>query len=111
MLIRSILTAAAVSALSIGAAHAQSADKSEPAMVSGSVTESAPPTTSTTTVTSDGATTSTTTTATAATSSGQNASVTTTLMTNGPVPDTPENRAKYGQPMSNAGKRTAAKGN
>ena len=32
-------------------------------------------------------------------------------VTNGPVPDTAENRAKYGQPMSHAGKRTAAKGN
>jgi hypothetical protein len=27
------------------------------------------------------------------------------------VPDTAENRAKYGQPMSRAGKRTAAAGN
>ena len=33
------------------------------------------------------------------------------LVTNGPVPDTPENRAKYGAPMSNAGKRTAPAGN
>jgi uncharacterized surface protein with fasciclin (FAS1) repeats len=33
------------------------------------------------------------------------------VVTNGPVADTPENRAKYGAPMSNAGKRTAAKGN
>ena len=32
-------------------------------------------------------------------------------VTNGPVPDTAENRAKYGQPMSRAGKRTAPKGN
>lgn len=39
------------------------------------------------------------------------ASVTTTTVTNGPVADTPENRAKYGQPMSNAGKRTRAAGN
>jgi len=39
------------------------------------------------------------------------ASVTTTMVTNGPVPDTPENRAKYGQPMSRAGKMTAARGN
>lgn len=28
-----------------------------------------------------------------------------------PVPDTPENRAKYGQPLSNAGRRTQAAGN
>lgn len=39
------------------------------------------------------------------------ATVTTTTVTNGPVADTPENRAKYGAPMSRAGKRTAAKGN
>lgn len=32
-------------------------------------------------------------------------------VTNGPVPDTPENRAKYGQPMSHAGKKTAPVGN
>jgi hypothetical protein len=34
-----------------------------------------------------------------------------TLVTNGPVPDTPANRAKYGKPMSHAGKRTAPAGN
>ncbi len=28
-----------------------------------------------------------------------------------PIPDTPENRAAYGAPLSNAGKRTAAAGN
>jgi len=28
-----------------------------------------------------------------------------------PVPDTPENRAKYGQPLSNAGRRTQPAGN
>ena len=111
MLIRSLLTAAAVSALSIGAAHAQSAAMSEPATVSGSVTESPPPAAASTTVTTDGATTTTSTTVMAATSMGQPASVTTSMVTNGPVPDTPANRAKYGQPMSNAGKRTAAKGN
>lgn len=33
------------------------------------------------------------------------------VTTNGPVPDTAENRAKYGKPLSNAGKRSAAKGN
>jgi uncharacterized surface protein with fasciclin (FAS1) repeats len=33
------------------------------------------------------------------------------VVTNGPVADTPENRAKYGAPESNAGKRTKAKGN
>jgi hypothetical protein len=39
------------------------------------------------------------------------ASVTNSLVSNGPVPDTAANRAKYGQPMSHAGKLTKAKGN
>ncbi len=39
------------------------------------------------------------------------ASAGTNLITNGPVPDTRENRAKYGQPLSNAGKATKAAGN
>lgn len=49
----------------------------------------------------------------AATSAGVNASTgaNVQLITNGPVPDTPENRDKYGDPMSNAGKRTAPAGN
>jgi hypothetical protein len=51
------------------------------------------------------------TTAVAATSTATNASFTTMTVTNGPVPDTMENRQKYGQPLSRAGKRTAAKGN
>jgi hypothetical protein len=33
------------------------------------------------------------------------------VITNGPIPDTKENRAKYGQPMSNAGRHTAPAGN
>ncbi len=33
------------------------------------------------------------------------------LVTNGPVPDTPASRAKYGRPLSNAGKKTAPAGN
>lgn len=37
--------------------------------------------------------------------------VTIEVVTNGPVPDTEENRARFGEPMSNAGKRTAAAGN
>ncbi|HWF00945.1 MAG TPA: hypothetical protein VG248_14190 [Caulobacteraceae bacterium] len=34
-----------------------------------------------------------------------------TLVTNGPVPDTPANRARYGRPMSRAGRHTAPAGN
>lgn len=33
------------------------------------------------------------------------------MVTNGPVPDTPANRAKYGKPMSNAGRKTRPIGN
>jgi len=39
------------------------------------------------------------------------ATLTIETVTNGPVPDTAENRAKYGQPDSRAGKMTAARGN
>lgn len=43
--------------------------------------------------------------------STQMAGMTTSTVTNGPVPDTAENRAKYGSPMSNAGKRSKPAGN
>lgn len=33
------------------------------------------------------------------------------VLTNGPIPDTPANRAKYGGPMSQTGKKTAPAGN
>jgi hypothetical protein len=39
------------------------------------------------------------------------ASAGTDVVSNGPVPDTRENRAKYGQPMSNAGRMTKPAGN
>lgn len=39
------------------------------------------------------------------------ATMTTTTVTNGPIADTPENRAKYGQPLSRAGKASKARGN
>lgn len=42
---------------------------------------------------------------------GEPGTVTTRTVTNGPVPDTPENRAKYGQPLSRAGKLTTPAGN
>jgi hypothetical protein len=34
-----------------------------------------------------------------------------TMVTNGPVPDTPANRAKYGKPMSHEGRSTPPAGN
>ena len=47
--------------------------------------------------------------------SGANSSATAsaqdTTVTNGPVPDTADNRAKYGAPMSHAGKKTKPAGN
>ncbi len=39
------------------------------------------------------------------------ATMTTMTVTNGPIADTPENRAKYGQPLSRAGKASKARGN
>ena len=45
------------------------------------------------------------------TTMGEPGTVTTRTVTNGPVPDTAENRAKYGQPLSRAGKRTTPAGN
>jgi hypothetical protein len=51
------------------------------------------------------------TTATSATASGANASFTDQTVAMSPIPDTPANRAKYGGPMSRAGRHTAPKGN
>jgi hypothetical protein len=34
-----------------------------------------------------------------------------TVVTNGPIPDTQANRARYGQPMSHAGRATQPAGN
>ena len=103
------LVAAALVALTAGAANAQPpADDTQRAPVP-IVAEPAVPTTAfvATTVPSD---------VTAPASSSVtyeagNTTLTNTMVTNGPVADTPENRAKYGQPMSQAGKRTSAKGN
>lgn len=45
------------------------------------------------------------------TNASATATYTTRTITNGPVPDTPTNRARYGQPMSHAGKQTTPAGN
>ena len=42
---------------------------------------------------------------------GQPASATVETVTNGPVPDTAANRERYGEPMSNGGRRTSPAGN
>ncbi|UTP38058.1 hypothetical protein M9M90_12530 [Phenylobacterium sp. LH3H17] len=115
MNLKTLLTAAAATALLAGAAQAQtppsetsntttSADAMEPVAPDTAVN---PPEG---TMTDPG----TTTTEAAPAMAGAvdaSATVTTTLVTNGPIADTPENRAKYGQPLSRAGKRTAARGN
>ncbi len=97
-------------------AHAPSDDKQYTEKVtvpvgSAASTSVAPPPVDTGVAASTSATASTDVTAPSAADNAQSVSVTTTTVTNGPVPDTAENRAKYGEPMSRAGKRTAARGN
>jgi len=84
------------------------ADATTPAPPASTTTPAPPADTSASAVTPPPADTS----ATAASSTASNAASFANLTTtNGPVPDTAENRKKYGKPMSNAGKRSAAKGN
>ena len=104
-----LATATAVVALLGGAAYAQQPTSPVPADAP-PVEEAAPPA-DTTADTGEPTTAPSDVTATSATSVAGNVSVTTTTVTNGPVPDTAENRAKYGQPLSRAGRLTAARGN
>jgi hypothetical protein len=103
-------------------AHAPSDDKQYQEKVRVPVGEPAASTADTSTSSSasgstDATVSATSTTAPAAATAGADVSTTASAtftnmtVTNGPVPDTRENRAKYGQPMSRAGKRTAARGN
>jgi len=96
MKISHILTAAAATAFIGGAAFAQ---------------QTTTTTTTTAVAPAPAAATGTATSTSVTTTDPSGASVTNTLTTNGPIPDTPANRAKYGQPMSNAGKHTAPRGN
>lgn len=114
-----MMTAVAASALFTGAAMAQGANNSTQSQSTGSTSmpsgpvngASSPdstmstPSTASTTAMSDSSS------APAAGNYATGASYTLDIITNGPIPDTPENRAKYGAPLSNAGKRTAANGN
>jgi hypothetical protein len=108
MLIKALLAAAAASSIGCAAfaaptsdtdqaqqatAKAEQSTTADNSVPASAVTPSANVASSTTTIDADGAT------------------VTTQLITNGPVPDTPQNRARYGQPLSHAGKATAPKGN
>ena len=95
-----IISAIAATALIGGAAYAQ--DQSTTTTTTTTAAPMPAPAATTGTATSTSVTTS---------DPSTGASATVTTLTNGPVPDTKENRAKYGQPMSNAGKRTPAKGN
>ncbi|WP_332769055.1 hypothetical protein [Phenylobacterium sp.] len=115
MYLRTLLTAAAATAFLAGAAQAQtpptdtanppiSADAMPSAMKDTAVNPPAG------TMVDPGTKTTEATPATAA-AVDVSATVTTSVVTNGPVADTPENRAKYGQPLSRAGRRTAARGN
>jgi predicted outer membrane protein len=97
MKIQHLLTAVAATALIGGAAYAQQSTTTT--------------TTTSTDATAPAAATGTATSTSATTTDASGASVTTTMTTNGPVPDTRANRAKYGQPMSRAGRRTAPRGN
>lgn len=114
MNLKYLAAAGAASLLMAGAVCAQPASSGSPA--AGAAVN--PPSTSTSGSATTGASTSTSgagvttsSTTTSADVAGTNASVTTQTITNGPVPDTPENRRKFGGPMSRAGKHTAAKGN
>jgi hypothetical protein len=111
-MLKHLLTATAALALMAGAAHAQTAPASPPAAtpdaspkpMDSATTTSAAPAPMTEPAAAPAATT-------PAASSNASAVVSVATVTNGPVADTPENRAKYGQPMSRAGKRTTPKGN
>jgi hypothetical protein len=99
-MLKHLLTATAALALMAGAAHAQTAPASPPA-----ATPDASP------KPMDSATTTSAAPAPMTEPAAAPAVVSVATVTNGPVADTPENRAKYGQPMSRAGKRTTPKGN
>jgi hypothetical protein len=100
--------ALAASALMAGAAAAQPTSSTDPAAPDTSVQTPADTTTADhMPMTAPAAST---TAADVAATTGQPV-VHTQLVTMQPIPDTPENRAKYGQPLSRAGKRTAPAGN
>ncbi|WP_309645058.1 hypothetical protein [Phenylobacterium sp.] len=111
MYLKTLMTAVAATALFAGAVQAQSmAPPVDPANAPVSADAMSPPAPPEGTMVDPGLKT-TEAAAVNAVARDSSAVVTTSVVTNGPVADTPANRAKYGQPVSNAGKRTAAKGN
>ena len=122
MKLNMILTAVAATALMSGAAYAQATDQPAPPTTASTPSATPAPTADPTLPAGQTTTTTTTTppaadtgaaasTSASTTDSATGATVVVTTLTNGPIPDTPENRAKYGAPMSRAGKHSPAKGN
>ena len=107
IILRRVLTASAAVALAMGTAAIAQSYGGEPAQGAPAATQADPANAAganvaATVVTPDSAPPA----QVAALQNGDN-----TTVTNGPVPDTPANRAKYGKPMSHAGRRTAPAGN
>lgn len=110
MLIKTLLAGSAAATLIAGAAMAQ--DVTQPREPAANAQSAAAPDPATTNSVPVSAVTPSANVASSSTTIDRSgAAVTTEVITNGPVPDTPQNRARYGQPMSNAGKVTAPKGN
>lgn len=86
-------------------------DKTDPTMPASSSTMPMPPTTTETNTAPAADTGGATSTSVTASDPATGTMVTSSMVTNGPVADTAENRAKYGGPMSHAGKRSAPRGN
>lgn len=121
MTTKTLVTAAAVAALMAGAAHAgekmkkaQAEPTPTPALtdMQSDMSPEARASASPPSVHADtGVSTDASATSAASMATDASAVVATNVVTNGPIADTPENRALYGQPMSRAGKRTAPAGN
>lgn len=112
MMIKTLLTATTAMALLAGGAHAGEGAKKKAKPADAAATQmqdSAASASSSSTMSSD---TSVNPSATDATSSGVDTAATTNVrvVTNGPVADTPENRAKF-KPLSRAGRATTPRGN
>lgn len=118
-MLKTLIATAAAAALMTGAAHAgekmktQTSAEAEQPAAADTMSTDASATTPDTTAAADTGTASDTSAVVSANAGAGDASavVTTNMVTNGPIADTPENRAQYGQPLSHAGKRTLAKGN
>ncbi len=118
MKIVQLMTAAAATALLAGAAHAQTMPNTATSTTDEAVRQSGMTNTTDSTMAAPASTTMAPTgmrTDVVSTSSPEQQATLkagdANVVSNGPVADTPENRAKYGSPMSRAGKRTQPAGN